>query len=254
MKTLSIARDELAELTALPHHVVDQALSNLREQRCSFLVLSGLMGSGKDTIAPLAMERAGCVPAVHASFATALKDDINAMLVRTRELQSEDDVVTYLQAQQIASDVAVELTHKLLREAADPQANARSRTVGMRDLLQFYGTDCRRASSRNYWVGRGLNTILPLVADGKSVFVTDARFVNEVECSAAAGATVIRLHVTAEEQRNRLIARDGHLPAAQAFTHPSETDLSSYPFELEIATTGQSVDETVAAVVALMGT
>jgi hypothetical protein len=59
-----------------------------------------------------------------------------------------------------------------------------------RRLLQFWGTDYRRAQNPSYWCDRAMDKIN--AAEGL-VFIDDVRFPDEVECIQNAGGCVIRV-------------------------------------------------------------
>jgi len=130
--------------------------------------------------------------------------------------------------------------------------DAYERTPAHRKMLQVHGTDVRRFSDGNYWVNKGLETARALMAEGKSVFCTDVRFTNEADGILGAGGVVIRIHISPEVQRERLLARDGSLPSPEAANHPSETQLDDYErFSLVVNNDG-AFEDTVSQVVAFL--
>lgn len=100
----------------------------------------------------------------------------------------------------------------------------RNETGKPRTLLQWWGTDYRRAQDPNYWVKRLMETLerdQPEVA-----LVTDVRFPNEVDAIHAAGGVVIKVTRTTP-------------PDVKVPEHPSESVLDDYAgwdFEIKAAT------------------
>jgi hypothetical protein len=82
-----------------------------------------------------------------------------------------------------------------------------------RTLLQWWGTDYRRAQDPNYWVKQFEER---LKKDNPDIaLLTDVRFPNEVDAIHAAGGYVVKV--------TRTTAPDVEVPA-----HPSENALDSY--------------------------
>jgi hypothetical protein len=239
--------EQVHDLPELSSELYEKARENMSQGRAAFFLASGKMASGKDTIGAGVMAQAGYPDAAAHSFATALKEDVNIMLAITREGgYNRNSIVAFcVNHLRIPAEQARKLATMLIREGSQQAVTARSRTSGMRELLQYYGADVRRSQQDDYWVVRGLRNILSDLADGKSVYVTDARFPNEIIHSSNAGATVVRLTVSPPEQRVRLLSRDGVLPAESAFSHVSETSLDTFQFDHVINTDAHSVDAVI---------
>ena len=243
---------DLASFTGVNADVVRAAVGNVGSGDSAFLVVSGKMGSGKDTIAPLALTVAGFPDAVHHYYADSLKDEVDQMLTHARYLDCEKDVVAYLQAAwNVPAAQASVLGGHLWSAAADVHTHARTRSTLVRNILQFYGTDVRRADDPQYWVKLGLGKMLTDLASGHSVYVTDARFPNEVSWPRTASAHVVRLRVTGQTQIERLTDRDGVAPDRSMLEHVSETALDDYTFfDAVIDCDDTTIDEASAAVAA----
>lgn len=135
--------------------------------------LYGIMGaarSGKNTVASLVAESGARVRCI--AFADALKDEVCAALGITR---AELDV--------------------------DKER--------FRPILQWWGTEWRRAQNPNYWLEK-LAAALPWHED-VNLFVPDVRFQNEAELIRNLGGTLIR------------VDRPGG-PVIHGMEHPSEND------------------------------
>jgi len=201
---------------------------------------SGKMGSGKDTIADTVVNRLG-VPSVHVSFAQTMKNEVDlviASILAARDASHATQIVaTEFGVSYDDAEHSVEIVWDAVN--SDPGLHARSRHPAIRSLLQFWGTELRRAQDPDYWVKRTLIPAVEEIAQGNSIRITDVRFPNEASPSQALGVWIVRLDVSVETQAARLISRDGHLPEADAFIHDTETALDSYPdFDLVVDNNG----------------
>ena len=245
--------EELSAFTSLPAATVDAAMHNISDGSAKLLVMSGKMGSWKDTLAPLVLDTLGYQSYTHRYYADRLKDEVDQMLTHVRHLDSSEQITEYLvHAWDMQQPHANTLAAPLYTCSLDATITARTRTEDTRFILQYYGTNVRRAVDPNHWVKPGLATMLTDIADGASVYVTDARFGNEVDWPTKAGATVVRLHISREEQLRRLTARDGKCPAADALEHRSETALDDYQFQRVIEVDGKPIPQVVQEIVALV--
>ena len=214
--------------------------------------LSGKQGSGKDTIA---VEVAACLQLtdpLHLSFAAPMKDEADLLLGIIRLADSPNAA-----SKRIADDFNVSLgeAEEVVSIAWDearsnPRLQSRDRCPVTRSLLQFWGTEVRRAQDVDYWVRLALRDALPDLVAGRPIYMTDVRFTNEAIAAQRFGFWVARLEVSQKVQQQRLLERDGKLPAPEAFTHSSETELDTYPsFDLVVdndGPIGPTVDELVA--------
>lgn len=85
----------------------------------------------------------------------------------------------------------------------------------IRRLLQWWGTEYRRAQDADYWVKKGMAEAIRL-ADGPTVHlvvITDVRFANEASAIQEAGGLVYEVVASDEVRRERL---GGQLPPAHA--------------------------------------
>lgn len=218
-----------------------------------WLLLSAPMGAGKDTVAKQVLPAAGFDRFLVRGFADPLRDDVDRWLT----LAGDGDGFALVCADAETSGVPTAQVEPLARKVqaclgGRRAVTSRDRSPQMRSLLQWYGTEVRRQADADYWVRRSLHVVAADLAAGTSVVTTDCRFVNEVVISRReAGAVAVRLNVSAQVQRERLLARDGVLPAPEAFTHRSETELADYGgFDAWVDTSTLTVAESVAAVAA----
>lgn len=87
-------------------------------------------------------------------------------------------------------------------------------SLTVREILQYWGTDVRRAEDPNYWVKK----LAAAIPAGKSVVIDDIRFHTEAEFVLGLGGKLFRLDLYPEYQ-----------PPAVGSEHTSETELDDYP-------------------------
>lgn len=223
--------------------------------RPTAFAINGKIASGKDTVGKALIQALGLTDAAHTSFAAALKREVTQMI----NLISEDlDMPADLRILQLATSQGVTLAQagyvydSLVDEIRAGQvADAYTRTPGVRRVLQFWGTDVRRAQDDNYWVKKTLAEITPILATGRSTIITDARFRNEADSLHSVGGYVVRLDVSRETQVARLAKRDGLELTTEQENHPSEKDLDDYPnFNLRIQADDLTPEQIVQVIIA----
>lgn len=179
------------------------------------IAFSGKAGSGKSTAASYVAENCGF--AVR-SFAGAVRDEVRDFL-RGNSLPFEERHLTGGQADK--SEKFLLPVHLVppcecaavgsLLSMADQEDDQLQ--LSYRQLLQWWGTDYRRAQQRDYWLKRMAEKI-----DGPTV-IDDCRFPNEAEFVRQRGGLLLRIERP-------------HLPAG---SHASETALDDWPdFDLII--------------------
>ena len=158
--------------------------------------ISGKQGSGKSTLTELLLERLG--PGwKRASLGDALKQEVSEVFNIPLDL---------MYTQEGKNTLVV-----IPRSVMDRYPKVFKRTTYLvREVLQLWGTDVRRAEDPTYWTRR-------LTAGGENVIVDDIRFIDEAEFICSEGGWLFRLETF-----------PGYVvPATGA--HASETDLDGYP-------------------------
>ena len=113
------------------------------------------------------------------------------------------------------------------------------RTREIRLALREWGTEVRRSADPGYWVKRSMREIVELLAANTAVYVTDARFVNEVDPARRLGLLAVRLDVELPIRAARLKERDGLDIDPVAERHPSEMELEAFQgFDLWVDNSG----------------
>lgn len=228
----------------------ETALHNLETDKSKFIAVSGKIGSGKDTIAPLVMKAFGVDEdeSVQEYFARPLKEEVQQVIEIFREYHNVDDAVFAVAKRMgISYNKSLKVYGFMSDEIIkDRSLTSYSRTPGIRKALQYWGTEVRREQDTDYWVKKALKSVYEKIADGKSVYITDNRFPNEVLASSLALAKTIRLDVSPEEQERRIMNRDSILISEDARNHASETSLDDYKdYDVRILTDYLTPDEIV---------
>ena len=238
---------QLSDKYDLPLPTVKKALKNLNTGKARLLSLSGKMGSGKDTVAPVVLSRLK-VDAVHEFFARPLKSEVNEIFDIIRTGESFGDTVEEVKTEM---GITSEMSHKVVDYLFDVVLNdltitSYDKVPNVRLALQYWGTEVRRSQDENYWVKKALDSAVTLLARGRSVYVTDVRFANEADAVAELGGIAVRLNISPEEQERRIFARDGVKIDEEMRSHASETSLDDYPnFLTSIFVDNLSVEQVV---------
>lgn len=80
-----------------------------------------------------------------------------------------------------------------LREHADIQAEPETSVVTVRRILQWWGTEYRRAQDPDYWTKAWESKVSSYDLERVTILVDDVRFVNEVEVIGALGGKFVRI-------------------------------------------------------------
>lgn len=239
----------------LDQSIVDAAAANLAAGTLTLLAVTGKMAAGKDTVAPAVFDTLAVTDVDHQYFAIPIKAEMDTIIATVAAATRPGDAIDAVAATQNVSAADAAFIVGLLwadTRDVDQLPNARTRTVAMRAALQYWGTDVRRAVDADYWVRKSIAAAVTAMAAGRSVYVTDARFPNEIDAARAVGFTVVRLDVTEEVQRARMWERDGIEPDVAALAHPSETALDDYPdFDVVIDNNG-ALERTVQTVAEIL--
>ena len=240
---------DIAEKYDIPVSIINEAFKKINNKTSYLVSVSGKIGAGKDTIAPEIMKRLNVdSDSVHEFFARPLKMEVNEVIniivLSGSADNAVDEIMKKLDVTQKMADDTVSFIFDDVR--SNPNITSYDRTQGMRRALQYWGTEVRRKQDDKYWVKKAVYSSLSLIAEGKSVYVTDARFVNEIDALIEVGGIAIRLNMSPEEQEKRIWERDGVHMTEEARNHPSEISLDDYEnFVVSIFTDRTTPDEVV---------
>ena len=207
-------------------NLVSKAWENVSSGKVLFLVLSGKMGSGKDTVAPVVLVSLGVTDATHLYYASALKDEADRMFEFIKQGNNAQELGAAFDLNDEHSQILYDAVAEDLW--ANPELHSRNRSGGIRLFLQVLGTDVRRAVQPDYWVNICMQEAVEQLAAGNNIFLTDARYPNEIEKATDLGAFAVRLELTEDTQEVRLLERDGVLPEKAALDHISENALNDF--------------------------
>ena len=221
--------------------------SNIIERKVILLALSGKLASGKDTLALGAMSNLGHDKAVHVYFGDSIKSEVNQIiaLILDSNIVEQEMLIKKVEEEQGVNSVHTrEIVELLLTEKFNNSlGTARDRSPAMRRVLQLWGTEVRREQDPLYWVNKTLKAALAWALEGSSVYLTDARFPNEVSPAQSVGFIVTRVEISNETQEKRLLSRDGIAVDLKAINHFSEIALDGYKgFDLIVDNNGHYQD------------
>lgn len=209
--------------------------------------ISGKIGSGKDYLTGKLVKHLKETNHTtdHTSFATPLKAELNQVIAHIRENKgSTDEEIADIinRDMNMGYENAYDLV-QLLREevTGDMELNAYSRTLKIRTGLQDLGTKIRRAQNPDYWTEKFLETVEASTAD--YIFVSDARFPNEMNTVVDNHGVALRLNISPEVLEERRHNRDGVVYTQEQINHISETALDDYDrFDIYVKETFDTAD------------
>lgn len=197
----------------------------------TLLIFSGRKGAGKDTVAPLVVDRLDISNARHMSFADPLKDEVDQIIKAIHQSKNKAE------AEKNLLDIDPEMPLGIRGQMVTLFKNvlnhgeydhSRSHSAAAVTALQVYGTQYKRAKDPDHWVKKAVKAVEEAMSAGVTPYFTDARFPNEVDALKELGGAAVRLNVSAEGQERRLLLRDGRAPNREELEHVSETALDDY--------------------------
>lgn len=242
----------------VPRDTAERAAHNLQNRVAGWVVVSGKMGSGKDTVAPLVLPGLGHTDVARVGYSDPMKTEYQYLLDLIWGAATD-----LASARLLARTVEKTLGYRFddaLEAVSDVQqvlaggkpVLASDRTNQNRVVLQKVGGHWRTWSDEAYWSKMVSILCLEKIAEGTSVYLTGGRFLPDVEIPQAMGATIIRLDVTREVQLQRLQGRDGGLPTEAELNHPGELALDDWDgFDIRIDNNG-TLEEAMENILARM--
>jgi hypothetical protein len=216
----------------LPGDTLDAALDNMRNAQCVTGVVSGKLCAGKDVIAGLvgdSLSSRGLANGIVHMTSTPIREElaevataISQCSTKAAAVRSVDVIFGFPEA------ATAHLVDELFPLTRDGIPDVSLRTDQIRHLLVFLADDGRRALDPQYWVRKFYTNVLTTLSEGKSAFLTGARYPNEIGPSQSLGLSTTRLVVTRKVQEERLFGRDGLAPNPAALDSESECALDNY--------------------------
>lgn len=156
--------------------------------------LVGFAGSGKDSVAKNWIDQAGFR---QVSFARALYQEVSeAFDVSIEWLQNRDnkEKPSFLMTLSRCGDK--EFAHAIMDIAREENPRLlwtveMNKPRSPREILQWWGTEYRRAQDQTYWINKTAATIRSL--DEFPLVATDVRFENEIDLITSLGGTLVRV-------------------------------------------------------------
>lgn len=221
---MRLTESEISEKYNVDRVKVSKAFARLDQGRAILYAMSGKMGAGKDTIGDKIGETKEFdkYEVIKTSYASPVRKEISDIANR---YSFGYPIETMAEDYKVEKEQILDLIEMLNGDSIF------TRTDNARKAIQYWGTDVRRKQNPNYWVNKTVDLVLDMIVDGKSVYVSDARFPNEVNAIYDLGGKVIRLDVPLNVRIDRISYRDGKRPTNSALNHSSETGLDEFKFK-----------------------
>lgn len=188
-------------------------------QRPLLIAFTGKLGSGKSTAAKIINDTYG---GVKISFARALKLEVYDVLSTGNTPGAQS--VTWKDP---VNDTLFEgnpIPRLVMPSDNEKVAWIDQNKKALRPLLQYYGTEYRRAQNKNYWIDQCVLLIEKAIHDGECVItVDDLRFRNEAEALADVGFHITKVSTGDSERVTRVASRDG-VAVNASDSHASEIE------------------------------
>lgn len=193
------------------------------------IAFCGAMCSEKDTLCD---ELSKKLPnTTKLAFADSLKDELDEIIINIKKFYDTNNSLYFYELIKEKNLKLIEVSNlcvifePLLKLSIN--FNSRSRYQEVRKALQYLGTDIRRKQNPNYWVNK-MKQKLEQNKD-KTILISDARFLNEIEMLEELDAIIICLDIDEKTRKARLKKRDGlkNIPYELKY-HKSETDFRRF--------------------------
>lgn len=220
-------------------------LASLATGELAWVIVSGRMASGKDSLAPHLV-----LPGIsteEVTYGRALREDLgtiipvvrDAMLDGTFDDPQERERLVFITRERL--DYTVSSARALVSAigaelARDINATGyNTRTDGMRTLLQNMGSAW--LPTPDHLPRTAGKLAMRFLAEGRSVRMVGGRLPNEVSVPQLAGALALRLDVSRGTQLRRLAGRDGlglTPELAASLDHATESSMDDFAFNFRL--------------------
>jgi hypothetical protein len=183
------------------------------------LAFTGKLGSGKSTAAAYINKKYG---GVRIPLARGLKVECYDILAA---LQFGSTIVMVPDAELLdAPHSFAAVVPKLVLPSDDEKVTwiDANKNV-LRPLLQYWGTNYRRAQNENYWIDQTISAVEKARDEYCVITIDDARFRNECNALADIGFTIVKM-VTGDDERVLRVKQRDDVWINVLDTHASETE------------------------------
>lgn len=180
------------------------------------IAFCGKMGSGKDTFGEAFKK---IYPnAKRMAFAEPLREELSSFLFCLKKDFNDLETIFNISSEDLNNLIEIIGGIENLKNI-----NIKHKDNKVRKLLQYWG-NMRRGQNKNYWVDAMRNNI----DINEDIYITDARFVNEMKMIKDIDGELILLTADEEERKRRILRRDGIVPTSEALNHISEKETDIY--------------------------
>lgn len=161
----------------------------------------------------------------HIAFADALYREVNDYLsIANNLVMSTADLFKMGVREVHGGEISVTQIPEWVQPDPKAEVSARAPYGKHAKLLQWWGTEYRRAQNSNYWVDQWKAAINP---KANIVLTTDMRFINEAEAVKSVGGFTVQVN-------RKNVDGTRFVDPTRDQNHPSETQLDGYNFDYEI--------------------
>lgn len=214
------------------------------------IALSGPMGVGKTTIAKQ-MNGFQIV-----SIGSTIKEICSLLIDDQKELKNYLNQILKNEEPEKINEVFNTLI--LHFESISPEAIWEKNKDGIynknkyyRELTQFVATYFRETYNEDIWVRFIASKAMELADQGINVVCDDMRFPSEKKVLEMFGFIFIRLDISKEEQKRRLLKDYGEIPE-NLLNHNTETALDEAYFDLKLQADGLETNEIISKINSLI--
>lgn len=207
---------------------------------------------GKDTAANAILLHAVSfnLPVLRVSWADALYAEVNKFLSQSEPTDVGHGIYVGVPVKQLFNLGVVEDVDgvrtwtefpKWVQPTPDAEVSERAPYGKHSKLLQWWGTEYRRAQDETYWVKKGVEAIRSFQVEHSTgvVVVPDTRFLNEASAIKALGGYTLNVTRLVEEGQM-------YVDPTRDAKHASETELECYNWDFRIVSKNPKLTEKLA--------
>lgn len=219
--------------------LIDSALQNITSGKAKVIGISGKKAAGKDTFYDEYVAEIDST-AVKTPTSAAIRKEASAIIAYLYDAVEKepaentekywlDVVLGYEDRFAIAkehAEIINDLLLKVLRSRSGVTGFDRDNEITT--VLQILGNDAHGEQDEKYWARKMALEALTNAALGKTSIVPDVRYERDAEAVRLIHGMIVRLEISPEVQRERLMKRDGLEVPEKTLRHISEIALDNY--------------------------